>query len=65
MFVPDIDDCSPSKCMNGGTCVDGVNSYKCLCPRGYTGTDCETGTDMHVSPIHMETRRCEFESRSR
>ena len=26
--------------------MDGVNSYKCLCPRGYSGPDCGIGTDL-------------------
>ncbi|MFE8596283.1 LamG-like jellyroll fold domain-containing protein [Archangium violaceum] len=37
-------DCSPNPCQNGGTCVDGVNSYTCQCPSGWTGTNCETPT---------------------
>ena len=44
--IADIDDCFPSKCQNGGTCKDGVNSYKCLCPGGYTGKDCEIGQEI-------------------
>ena len=34
------DECSPNPCQNGGTCVDGVNSYTCQCPSGWTGTNC-------------------------
>ncbi|MBN2693900.1 lamin tail domain-containing protein, partial [bacterium] len=29
-------------CLNGGSCVDGVNSYSCNCLAGYEGTNCET-----------------------
>ena len=30
-------------CENGGSCIDQVNSYSCICPGGYEGTKCETG----------------------
>lgn len=33
-----VDDCPGHKCMNGGTCVDGVNTYNCQCPPEWTGT---------------------------
>ena len=39
----DVDECDSSPCQNGGTCVDGINSYTCDCDDGYTGPDCETG----------------------
>lgn len=39
----DIDECSSSPCKNSATCLDGVNSYTCICPNGYNGSDCETG----------------------
>jgi len=39
----DIDDCVNHTCNNGGSCEDGVNSYSCSCPGGYTGYYCETG----------------------
>ena len=42
-FFQDIDDCSPSPCKNGGTCTDGVNSYKCSCVAGYNGYNCSVG----------------------
>jgi alpha-tubulin suppressor-like RCC1 family protein len=36
------DDCVPDPCENGGECTDGVGSYTCECPVGYTGLRCET-----------------------
>ena len=29
--------------MNGGTCIDGVNNYTCICLSGYTGDTCDMG----------------------
>ena len=40
---PDIDECDPNPCQNGGTCNDGINSYKCECVSGFNGTNCENG----------------------
>ncbi|XP_066274796.1 uncharacterized protein [Branchiostoma lanceolatum] len=37
----DIDDCASVTCQNGGTCVDGVDSYGCDCVAGYDGDHCE------------------------
>ena len=31
-----------SSCLNGGTCVDGINSYTCLCPEKFVGSNCQT-----------------------
>ena len=42
-IVLDIDECLPNPCSNGGSCVDGVNNYSCICRVGYTGDLCETG----------------------
>lgn len=33
-----VDDCPNHKCLNGGVCVDGVNTYNCRCPPQWTGT---------------------------
>ena len=42
-FVLDTDDCFNRNCLNGGSCVDGINSYSCKCVTGYIGNHCETG----------------------
>uniref|UniRef100_A0A672QTZ4 Plasminogen activator, tissue type n=1 Tax=Sinocyclocheilus grahami TaxID=75366 RepID=A0A672QTZ4_SINGR len=38
--------CFVSKCYNGGTCKEAVysNDFICLCPPGFTGTQCEINT---------------------
>ena len=37
----DIDECASKPCENGGSCQDGVNSYKCTCLPGFDGKNCE------------------------
>lgn len=37
----EINECLSNPCKSGGTCVDGKNSYKCICPPKYTGSNCE------------------------
>ena len=43
VLTSDVGDCASRPCMNGAMCVDGVNSYNCICPAGYDGSRCETG----------------------
>ena len=38
--IADVDDCKANACTNGGTCVDGVNSFSCICKPGFTGKEC-------------------------
>ena len=40
-IVSDIDDCPGHDCQNGGTCVDGVNTFTCNCADGYDGNKCQ------------------------
>ena len=46
-FSIDIDDCASDPCQNGGTCIDGINSYTCNCDSGYSGSNCEIGIALH------------------
>ena len=41
--ITDINDCQNSPCKNGGSCVDGINDYTCICRNGYNGSNCENG----------------------
>jgi Notch-like protein len=42
-----VNDCSRVTCLNGGTCVDGVNAFQCVCAQPFTGFYCES----EVSPF--------------
>uniref|UniRef100_A0AAR2LV45 Delta-like protein n=1 Tax=Pygocentrus nattereri TaxID=42514 RepID=A0AAR2LV45_PYGNA len=36
-----INDCESNPCQNGGTCIDKVNVYQCICADGWEGARCE------------------------
>ena len=40
-FFPAHDFCDPNPCDNNGVCTNYKDSYKCSCPSGYIGLDCE------------------------
>ena len=52
-----IDDCVDHICQHGSQCVDGVDSYTCLCTRHYTGKYCEIGPVRH--PPSRESGLCQ------
>ena len=43
LLIPDIDHCINATCKNGGSCVDGLRNYSCVCSAGFMGDQCETG----------------------
>ncbi|CAH1239205.1 THBS4 [Branchiostoma lanceolatum] len=49
--VIDTDDCLPGACENSGTCVDGNNTFSCVCPPGFKGKRCQTAPcSEHYNP---------------
>ena len=35
-----INDCDPDPCQNNGTCLDGINNYRCECNSDWMGQNC-------------------------
>lgn len=52
-LVSDINECEENDCPchNGGTCVDLIGEYDCVCPPGYTDDNCGTGGILFKSCI--------------
>ncbi|XP_034945358.1 fat-like cadherin-related tumor suppressor homolog isoform X2 [Chelonus insularis] len=48
----DINECESNPCFHGGTCVNEVGSYKCICPPNTTGINCIT--PIYSTPIISE-----------
>ena len=40
-YVLELNECSSSPCLNNGTCFSDLNNYRCECPVGFTGQNCE------------------------
>ena len=34
--------CDSFPCINGGTCRNDGNNFRCICPQGYAGAQCES-----------------------
>lgn len=44
MTVTDIDEClTLSPCLHGGKCINLMGGYRCECPEGWIGKDCNRG----------------------
>ncbi|CAB0039615.1 unnamed protein product [Trichogramma brassicae] len=40
-----IDECAGNPCLNGGTCTDLINGFKCKCADGFAGVHCQINVD--------------------
>ncbi|XP_071476377.1 hemicentin-2-like [Diadema antillarum] len=45
---PEIDECDPNPCQNGGTCNDLIDAYSCTCAPGFIGFNCSTACEQNV-----------------
>uniref|UniRef100_A0A3Q1ALC8 Versican core protein n=1 Tax=Amphiprion ocellaris TaxID=80972 RepID=A0A3Q1ALC8_AMPOC len=45
LLLFNIDECQTNPCRNGGTCVDGVAFFTCVCLPSYSGLYCEEDTE--------------------
>lgn len=52
-FFTDVDDCHSEPCENGGTCIDKIDSFLCLCLPSYGGDMCEKGESEEAARIHV------------
>ncbi|KAI4890437.1 hypothetical protein NFI96_010814 [Prochilodus magdalenae] len=43
--LPDADECQSNPCRNGATCIDGDNSFTCVCLPSYSGALCEKDSE--------------------
>lgn len=51
MLYSDLDPCSTSPCLHGGTCNSTGGIYTCSCPAGFHGVNCEQGKTLTVFPL--------------
>ena len=54
----EVDTCVSSPCINGGTCVNTKESYRCDCAPGYNGQDCENEINECVSSPCYQQATC-------
>ena len=60
-----VNPCDPLPCLNGGSCLAGLenrNSFECLCFNGYYGTICEMGDYYEFVAVHLNVTKDQFKS---
>eukprot|EP00066_Takifugu_rubripes_P005794 XP_003970113.1 PREDICTED: fibulin-7-like isoform X1 [Takifugu rubripes] len=71
----DINECASSPCLNGGTCVDEVSQFSCVCGKGWSGPTCQTPlptvfitmtnmSDAAAAGSHVRPSRCTITQRA-
>lgn len=36
-----MNECTPNPCINGGTCINKMNGFQCICNEFWSGTYCD------------------------
>uniref|UniRef100_A0A8C4NBK8 Neurocan core protein n=1 Tax=Eptatretus burgeri TaxID=7764 RepID=A0A8C4NBK8_EPTBU len=57
-FFTDVDDCVSRPCQHGGTCVDLLGSFSCVCLPSYEGAQCEKDTERCQDGWHKFQGHC-------
>nr|QRV07513.1 Lectican 1 [Eptatretus burgeri] len=57
-FLTDVDDCVSRPCQHGGTCVDLLGSFSCVCLPSYEGAQCEKDTESCQDGWHKFQGHC-------
>ena len=52
MFYVELNECESFPCSNGGTCVDQIGGYHCICVAGYNYTHCQNGNYNSIIHLH-------------
>lgn len=56
-----VDDCKSHACLNGASCVDGLDAYSCMCSPGFSGHFCEIAPVLDLPlllNVHDSTPAC-------
>lgn len=55
----DTDECASNPCVNGGTCTDLIDGFKCSCQRGFYGPRCSSHLNECASNPCLHGGTCE------
>ena len=58
LYFTDVDTCRSHPCMNGGSCSNNIDSYKCDCAGDFGGSNCEEapGRSKLITFLHVIQR---------
>ncbi|XP_070401978.1 sushi, nidogen and EGF-like domain-containing protein 1 isoform X2 [Nothobranchius furzeri] len=55
----EINECLSQPCLNGGSCLNKIGSYQCLCQDGFSGNRCQIDTNECLTEPCMNEGTCE------